>query len=106
MIFFLFFKVIIEFIYMNYIMSDYSYMGLTPETSVEKLPISLLLLIFVIWISPKNSKKPSTYTYIILEIFIFLSVTSYYCLNNQSSTYTTFLTVSFIVMALIKEHNF
>ncbi|MCQ6274676.1 hypothetical protein JMM81_06765 [Bacillus sp. V3B] len=99
-IYILIYKIVIEFVYIFRISPVYNYTGLTLDINIVGFWISLLYLIIIIMLFPKDKSRPSTYLYLIFILFLVIPTLSYYWLNNQSLVYTTFIVLSSLIVAL------
>ena len=100
-IYLLIFKVVIEFVYVSYIFPIYSYSGLTLDINIVGYGISTIYLLIMVLFSPKDQLRPSTYLFIIMEVFLFTPMLSFFWLNNKSIIYTSFVILSAIIISLV-----
>lgn len=100
-IYLIIFKTTIELIYIFGISESYSYDGLTLEINLVKSIISLILTFILVFLSPKDKQRPSTYIYIIMLYFIYVPFISYFWLNDQSITYAMYLWFCMLIISLI-----
>ncbi|CEG29107.1 hypothetical protein [Bacillus sp. B-jedd] len=98
-IYILIYKIVIELVYIFQISPIYSYTGLTLNMNIWNFVISFLCFSLIIFMFPKNKSKPSTYLYLILNLFLTIPTLSYFWLNNQSIVYTIFLVLSCLIIA-------
>lgn len=95
------YKVVIELTYAFLISPLYGYSGLTLNPNWTACLMSLAFLAIMVSASPKDKYRPSTYLFIILEVFLFTPTLSYFWLNSQSLVYTLFILLSSIVICVI-----
>lgn len=99
------YKTIIEFIYVHNISPLYNYSGLTLDINKIGFFISIFYLFVITLFSPKDMSRPSTYLYIMMEVFIFVPTLSYYWLNNQSFIYTSFIVLCSMIISLVLNRH-
>lgn len=97
----LLYKIVIEMIYIYGISKLYGYSGLTLNLNYLSYGISIIYLLFIAIIAPKDKTKPSTYLFITVEVFLFVPLISYYWLNNKSYIYASYVLLSLIIISLI-----
>ncbi|MHB1454439.1 MAG: hypothetical protein ACYCYM_10870 [Saccharofermentanales bacterium] len=95
------YKTIIEIIYASNISVIYSYSGLTLNVNRIGFFISTAYLLIIVLFSPTDKARPSTYLFILLEVFIFIPTLSYYWLNNQSVIYTSYIVISSVIIFVV-----
>ncbi|NMH73906.1 oligosaccharide repeat unit polymerase [Bacillus sp. RO2] len=93
------YKTVIELIYIYRISPLYDYTGLTLDISVIAYFVSLLYLILLIMLLPKDKTRPSTYLYLIFIIFLVVPLLSFYWLNNKSIYYISFVILACLVIS-------
>lgn len=97
----LIYKLSIEIVYIFLIAPMYSYMNLGLNMNFSKFLLSTIYVFIIIFNSPKNRTTPSTYLFLIMEFFIIIPALSYYWLNDMSSKYTIFLTISSLIVTFV-----
>ncbi|WP_340392689.1 hypothetical protein [Paenibacillus sp. FSL E2-0190] len=95
------YKSIIEIVYIFCISPLYSYSGLTLNIDISDYWISSFYVFFVVMFSPKDKLRPSSYLFILMEMFLIIPILSYYWMNNQSLIYVSFVVVSSIIISII-----
>lgn len=95
------YKIFLEFIYVFDLSNAFGYYGLTLNMNIYKCIISYIITIIIALISPRNSKRPSTYFYFLISIFITIPLYSYYWLNDKSSTYVIMVFFSMVIIRSI-----
>lgn len=76
-------------------------MNFSLNMNIVKFFVSNIFLLIIVINSPKQKSKPSTYFFLIMEFFIIIPMLSYYWLNNMSTEYTIFLSISALIVAFI-----
>lgn len=95
------YKIVIELTYYLCIAPLYSYSGLTLSINTIAYWVSNLYLFIICIFSPKDKSKPSSYLYIIIEVFLIIPLLVYYWMNNQSIIYTTFVVICSVIISII-----
>ena len=99
------YKITIELIYFFCISPIYSYSGLTNNINYTSYWLSNLYLLLVCILSPKNKFRPSSYLYIILEVFLLVPLLVYYWMNNQSAIYTFYVIICLMLVSIVLKNK-
>lgn len=97
------YKTIIELIYVYAISPQYSYSGLTFHPNYLYCffsYLSLSLILFTLSISKRKNNAPSQYLFYFLLLFVYIPLSSYFWLNNQSITYFIFVTLCIFLIRI------
>ena len=97
------YKTVLELIYVYILSPTYSYMYLYTSINVQKFFISLTLFLITAILLVKSRDCVSRNIVTTLYLFIFVPTISYYWLNDQSTLYTIFLALSFIIVILFSR---
>lgn len=97
----LIYKTIIELVYIFSISEMYGYTGLTLNVNNIGFWISILYVLIIILVFPKDRSRPSTYLYLMFVLFLVVPTFSYYWMNGQSNVYTTLILFCCIIMSLV-----
>jgi hypothetical protein len=95
------YKSIIEIVYVYCISPLYSYSGLTLNIDISGYWISTFYLFVLVLFSPKDKLRPSSYLFVLLELFLIIPILSYYWMNSQSLIYVSFIVLSSIIISVI-----
>lgn len=102
-IYFFIYKTIIEIVYVFCISPQYSYSGLTFTPNNLSYWYSNVFLVILAMITPKDKERPSTYLFILMEVFLVIPTLSYCWMKNESNLYVAMVvTCIFIIGILIK----
>ncbi len=97
----IFFRIVIEYIYIDFLSTKYGYLGLSLDYNIIKSFESYLLMIFVYFIIDKRKKRPSS---ILLQILFILSIVpllSIYGLKNESRTAVYLSLLGFLIPVIV-----
>lgn len=95
------YKSILEFIYVFAISPAYAYMGFTLVMNPISYVLSTIFLFVIIYYSPKEKNRPSTYLFILIEMMVLIPMLTYYWLSDKSTTYTFYLVVCISIIAIM-----
>jgi hypothetical protein len=95
----LLFKSILEFGYFYFLNSNFSYLGYTLDFNIVKYLESLIAIIWIFYIIPKNNSVTSIAVNILL-IMMIIPIISIYSLKDESRSYFYYIITSFSVLLL------
>lgn len=97
----LIYKTTIEIVYVYLIAPLYGYGGLDVNINRLGIFISTISLVAITVLAPKNKRRPSTYLYVVLLIFVVIPALSFYWLNNQSVGYIGIVILALFFISMI-----
>jgi hypothetical protein len=101
MMLYIFFRIVIDVVYINWVSPTYGYMGLILEANIMKILISYIILLVFLWFIPKSENKIS---HIILQLHLIIMIiplTSIYGLADQPTMFMLMILVSFLLQILL-----
>lgn len=97
------FKMIAELSYVFQVSPTYSYLSLTLNENIKKMVLSYLIFLLMVILIPNRKKSPSTYLLNILFALMWIPISSYYWLNNQSSSYFFMFSFCFSLLFFVRK---
>lgn len=100
-VFILIYKLILDFLYIEFVYKIYSYSIFKLEFNLNKYFISFIWFIIIFYILPKDSKKPSFIFLQLHFIIMIMPMFTIYALANQSGFFMSLCSICFIIECLI-----
>lgn len=100
---FIFFKILLELSYFYQVSPIYSYLSLNLNYNSKKMIFSYLVFFLIMYLIPTNYKKPSSYLIQMLIVLMWIPISAYYWLSNQSTEYFILLSFCFLILFLVPK---
>lgn len=98
---FLIYKICLEIAYRYSLLPEYSYYGLEFSPRLENAIIACLMQVSLVAVAPRDNKRPSTYLFTLVLLFIFFPGLSYFWLADKQLSYASALWLCGLVMVFL-----
>lgn len=95
------YKLLLDYVYIEYVNKYYSYMGFVLDFNMYKYIISILWFIMLFMALPKNNNKPSSIFLHIHFIVMIIPMLTTYAFANESNVFLALSCVCFILECII-----
>lgn len=92
------YKILFEVVYIVFTSPQYSYMNMIYKPNINYFFLSYFLFFVLLWLIPKDQKKPSTQLTQLLFITTMVPFLSFFWMSNNSIIYTMFVFLCYIIL--------